>query len=123
MKRTQLASADEVREGEILVKEVEGISIILTRVEGAPYAVENKCPHLGWSMARGSVKGSSLRCPWHGSEFDVCSGANLDWVNAVAGISMPRWSRRIIGMGSKPAPVQTFEVSEESGAVFVSLPD
>jgi nitrite reductase/ring-hydroxylating ferredoxin subunit len=122
MKRVEVASAADVREGEILVKDVDGVSILLTRVEGTVYAVANKCPHLGWSMARGSVEGKVLRCPWHGSEFDVCSGENLDWVNSVAGIKMPGWSRRLIGLGSTPAPVETFEASEESGSVFVSLP-
>lgn len=123
MKRVQVASASEVREDEILSKEVEGVSILLTRVDGTAYAVENKCPHLGFSMARGSVQGKTLRCPWHGSEFDVCSGDNLDWVNAVVGIKVPGWSRKLISLGSKPAPVRTFEASEESGSVFVSLPD
>ena len=123
MKRIEVANSADVRENKILVARVDGLLLILTRVDGRAYAVENKCAHLGWSMARGSITGSTLRCPWHGSRFDVCSGKNVDWVNAFAGVPMPRWAQGLMALGKEPAPIRTFETSEESGRVFVSVPD
>jgi nitrite reductase/ring-hydroxylating ferredoxin subunit len=118
---TDVASAEDVREAASLVAKVGGVRLLLTRVQGKVYAVEDRCPHLGVSMARGSIDGSVLRCPWHGSTFDVCTGQNLDWIKSVAGVSVPQWSRALIGMGRRPAAVRTFEAREEEGRVLVDV--
>ena len=121
MKRIDAASSADVQEDAIFVATIEGMNLILTRVDGKAYAVENKCAHLGWSMARGTVDGATLECPWHGSKFDVCSGKNLDWVSSFAGVSMPRWTRGLIALGKDPAGLRTFETTEEAGRVFVTV--
>jgi hypothetical protein len=36
---------------------------------------------------------------------------------------MPRWAQGLMALGKEPAPIRTFETSEESGRVFVSVPD
>jgi len=123
MKRVDVADSSRVTEGAILAVRAEGLAVLLTRVGGQAYAVENKCSHLGWSMARGSIEGSALQCPWHGSKFDVCTGENLDWVNGFAGVPMPGWTHRLIALGKQPAGIRTFETAEESGRIFVTLPD
>lgn len=123
MKHLEVATSTDVRENELLAVQVAGLSLIVTRVAGHARVVENKCSHLGWSMARGSVSGSTLKCPWHGSTFDVCSGQNLDWVGAIAGVPLPRWTRSLIALGKKPAPIRTFVASEESGRVFIDVPN
>jgi nitrite reductase/ring-hydroxylating ferredoxin subunit len=122
MKRIQIAKSTDVREGEIFECNADGTGLILTRIAGRTYAVENKCAHLGWSIAKGQVVGSTIQCPWHGSKFDVCSGKNLDWVSSFAGVPMPRWTHRLIALGKQPASIRIFETSEASGVVFVSLP-
>jgi len=121
MKRVRVAEPGQVREGELLAVKAEGIAILLTRVNGAVHAIENKCPHLGLSMARGSLMDGVLRCPWHGSRFDVCTGRNVDWVNAVVGIPMPRWTHRLIALGREPAPVKTLAVEHDEQHVFVII--
>lgn len=43
--------------------------------EGEPFAVSNRCRHLGASLGRGKVDSDGcLECPWHGALFDVGSG-------------------------------------------------
>ena len=74
MKRIDVASSSDVRENELFVTEAGPIAVILTRVAGRVYVVENRCAHLGWSMARGTVSRWVIRCPWHGSRYDVRSG-------------------------------------------------
>ncbi len=123
MARIEVARSEDVREGAIYATQVDKRSIIVTRVEGRAYAVENKCAHLGWSMAKGTVSGSTLQCPWHGSKFDVCTGKNLDWVGSFAGVPTPQWTHRFIALGKEPAPIHAFETSEESGSVFVDFPE
>jgi nitrite reductase/ring-hydroxylating ferredoxin subunit len=122
VKLLEIAKSTDVEEGKMFLAQADALQVILTRVEGRAYAVENKCAHLGWSMARGSITGSTIQCPWHGSKFDVCSGENLDWVHTFAGIAMPHWSHGLIALGKQPAPIQTFELVEESGQISISMP-
>lgn len=101
---------------------IEGVSVVVARVDGRACAVLNKCPHVGLPLAGGKREGNAIVCPWHGSRFDLCSGENLDWVQGVAGIKLPSWSRQIIALGKKPTPVQSFPVTEEDGKLYIELP-
>jgi nitrite reductase/ring-hydroxylating ferredoxin subunit len=122
MSRVEVAKSGDVHEGKLHAVRAGERSILLTRIDGKVRAIENKCPHLGLPLARGKVVDGTVRCPWHGSRFDICSGKNLDWVSAVAGIPLPQWSRPLVALGKQPAPVCTFETAEESGSVFVVTP-
>jgi nitrite reductase/ring-hydroxylating ferredoxin subunit len=116
-----VASSADIKENASYPVQVNGVRLLLTRVDGAVRAVENRCPHLGLSMTRGKVEGKVIHCPWHGSTFDACSGENLDWITAVAGMKVPDWSRSLIAFGKKPAPLRTFPAREENGRVLVEV--
>ena len=120
--RVRIASGAEIREGELHATEVDGERLLLTRVGGAVHAVVNRCPHMGMKMTRGEICDGVLKCPWHGSRFDVRTGANVDWVNAFAGIPMPKWTHGMISMGKTPAPLKTVLTEEDGGDVYVRLP-
>lgn len=121
MNKTEVAKSAQIQAGEVHLVSAGGHSIALTRVDGAVCAFENKCPHLGLSLARGKIENGAITCPWHGSRFDICTGKNLDWVNSVVGIPLPQWTHNLIALGKSPAPVRTFVVSETAGTVFVDL--
>lgn len=121
MSQTEVAKSEQVREGAVHVASANGKSIALTRVKGAVQAFENKCPHLGLALSRGKIEGGSITCPWHGSKFDMCSGKNLDWVNAFVGIKMPDWTHGMIAMGKKPAGLTTVKASESNGTVYIDM--
>jgi nitrite reductase/ring-hydroxylating ferredoxin subunit len=44
-------------------------------VAGRVCATQSKCTHRGGPLDKGPLDGSTVTCPWHGSQFDVCSGA------------------------------------------------
>jgi nitrite reductase/ring-hydroxylating ferredoxin subunit len=46
--------------------------------EGAVAAVDNRCPHMGFPLHRGSVQDGILTCHWHHARFDLCSGCTFD---------------------------------------------
>jgi len=119
--RVRIASGTEVREGELHAAETGGQRLLLTRVDGQVHAVINRCPHMGMKMTRGEICEGVLKCPWHGSRFDVRTGENMDWVNAFAGIPMPKWTHGLISMGKAPAPLQTIPAEEDGGDVYVRL--
>ncbi len=51
--------------------------VLLCRVEGQVHALADTCPHEAISLSLGSLCGHRLRCPLHGSEFDVRTGEVL----------------------------------------------
>ena len=115
----EVAPSIDVQEGRLCQVKVDGQAVLLSRVKGKLCAFSAKCPHIGLSLAKGTVVDGTIRCPWHGSRFDMQTGANLDWTNAFAGMPMPKWSHGLISFGKKPAPLVMFEVSEKDGSVFI----
>jgi 3-phenylpropionate/trans-cinnamate dioxygenase ferredoxin subunit len=54
--------------------EVEGRGLLLCNGDGAPYVIENVCPHTAVSLAGGVLQGTVLECPHHGGRLDVRDG-------------------------------------------------
>ncbi len=51
------------------------VSICLLRRGNEVYAFGEWCTHLGGPLADGQLDGNLVTCPWHGSQFDVTTGA------------------------------------------------
>ena len=52
--------------------------------EGEVYAVDNRCPHMGFPLHMGSLCDGILTCHWHHARFDLQSGGTLDpWADDV----------------------------------------
>jgi nitrite reductase/ring-hydroxylating ferredoxin subunit len=51
--------------------------VAVFNVSGHLCATQAKCPHQQGPLVEGHIAGSTVTCPWHGSEFDVCTGAVL----------------------------------------------
>ncbi len=48
------------------------------------YALDNRCPHLGFPLDRGSIEDGILTCHWHHARFDITSGCTFDlWADDV----------------------------------------
>jgi nitrite reductase/ring-hydroxylating ferredoxin subunit len=118
--KVKAARADEIAEGKSKCVKLDELRILLIKEKGEIFALENRCPHFGLSMEKGAIRNGNITCPWHGSSFDVKTGANVDWVNSVAGITLPRWSQKLVAMGKEPQSVRAFPVTVENGTVFVN---
>lgn len=46
-------------------------------VAGSFCATQAKCTHQGGPLNEGKLQGSTVTCPWHGAQFNVCTGAVL----------------------------------------------
>jgi nitrite reductase/ring-hydroxylating ferredoxin subunit len=51
---------------------------VVTGGEAAWYALDNRCPHMGFPLDRGSVEDGILTCHRHHARFDLASGCNFD---------------------------------------------
>jgi 3-phenylpropionate/trans-cinnamate dioxygenase ferredoxin subunit len=48
--------------------------ILLANVGGQFYAVDDTCTHEDASLSRGALRGEWVKCPLHGSRFNVRTG-------------------------------------------------
>ena len=55
-----------------------GHAIAVFHHEGQVYAVDNRCPHMGFPLDRGSVSDGILTCHWHHARFDLSSGGTFN---------------------------------------------
>jgi nitrite reductase/ring-hydroxylating ferredoxin subunit len=98
-----------LKENEFLLRDVPPGSTVLVgevavfNVDGDRCATEAKCTHRQGPLGEGTLEGSTVTCPWHGSQFNVCTGAVL--------------------RGPATQPLRTYSVTIEGelGRVDVSL--
>ena len=74
----RLARLDALADGSLTRREYRGTAVLLCRVGERVHAVADRCTHEDVSLSLGSLCGHRLRCPLHGSAFDVRSGEALD---------------------------------------------
>ena len=55
-----------------------GHTIALFVHDGHVSAVDNRCPHMGFPLSRGTVKDGILTCHWHHAKFDLAGGCTFD---------------------------------------------
>mgnify|MGYP001186267802 CR=1 FL=1 len=46
-------------------------------VAGSFCATQAQCTHRQGPLSEGKLDGSTVTCPWHGAQFNVCTGAVL----------------------------------------------
>src|SRR5271169_417170 len=52
--------------------------------QGRVYAFDNRCPHMGFPLDRGSIEDGILTCHWHHARFELASGCTFDlWADDV----------------------------------------
>ena len=61
--------------------------ILVIHDRGHIFALDNRCPHMGFPLERGSVEDGILTCHWHHARFDLESGCTFDlWADDVANV-------------------------------------
>lgn len=73
----KMATLDELPPGSAKEVEHDGRIFALFNISGNYYAIDGICPHQGGPLAEGEVSGTVVTCPWHGWQFDVCTGQAL----------------------------------------------
>lgn len=78
------AELEEVQNAGCLSVRVDGHVLALVAHGGKVYAVDNRCPHMGFPLDQGSVHDGILTCHWHHARFDLESGGTFDpWADDV----------------------------------------
>jgi nitrite reductase/ring-hydroxylating ferredoxin subunit len=95
-----VAELGDWRDGRKVVR-VEDRQIALFDRGDRVYAVDNRCPHMGYPLSMGSVRGETLTCDWHNWKFCLTDGACTRGEEAV----------------------RSYDVRLEGGRVLVNLRD
>jgi 3-phenylpropionate/trans-cinnamate dioxygenase ferredoxin subunit len=64
----------DLQEGSMKLVDVKGTPILLVKVVGKIFAIDNRCPHMGCSFSGGSLDGKVIICPCHDWRFNLESG-------------------------------------------------
>jgi len=90
-----------LQDGEKRAIRIEGVDVLLCRVDGQYYALANNCSHARQALDAGRLRGYEITCPLHGARFDIRTGKCLAAPATLA--------------------LQTFPVVVESGKLSVSV--
>lgn len=60
---------------------LDGKPVAVFRTKDGWSAIGDTCPHMGTSLADGSLSGGAVECPWHHWRFDLATGRSTerDW--------------------------------------------
>ena len=96
--RHSVSRLDELVEGRGKEFVVAGRVVAVFLCDGIVSATDGICPHAGGPLAQGMVRQQVVTCPWHGWQYNVCTGQHR--IN-------PRIS------------VETFAVTVDDGVVYI----
>ena len=74
LKRVKIGAADELTPGSSKIVVVGERKIAVFNVDGELHAIEDRCPHRGASLGKGTRNGFVVTCPLHKWEFDLRTG-------------------------------------------------
>ncbi len=137
MAKHVVATVSEIAPGGRKLVEVKGRTIVLFNLAGEFFALSNRCPHQGGSLAQGQLTclvessapgeyrtsrhGEIIRCPWHQWEYDIRTGKS--WVDprSVRARSFPVTVEPGARLAEGPYVAETFLVSVEDEYVVVEM--
>jgi nitrite reductase/ring-hydroxylating ferredoxin subunit len=91
----KVASRKDIPAGKMKLVKANGTPILFANIEGEYYAIGNKCTHRGCKLSGGALNGEIVKCPCHGSSFNVKTGEVVH------------------GPATKPEPKYIVKVEEE----------
>jgi len=74
MNRVKVANTSELGPGEMMGLDIKGNQLLLVNLDGKFYATDGRCTHMMGKLWEGSLRGKIVKCPRHGTEFDVTTG-------------------------------------------------
>jgi nitrite reductase/ring-hydroxylating ferredoxin subunit len=97
-----IEGATEMKPGQMRLLHCNNRRIVLARTDEGFAAFDDHCTHKGGPLSDGALICNTVQCPWHGSQFDVTTGANK--------------------AGPAEKPINTHPTELRDGKVFVTLP-
>lgn len=97
----KIGSAKELAYNRLKGVEIDGNLILVVNLAGNFFAIGDKCTHMGCKLSGGKLDGETVRCPCHGSVFNVRTGE--------------------VVKGPAKKPVLSFNVTVENGELSIEM--
>jgi nitrite reductase/ring-hydroxylating ferredoxin subunit len=78
MSKVKIAGKTEINQAGCKVFQVNGHTLAVFNTPEGLFAVDNRCPHMGFPLDKGTIKDGILTCHWHHARFDLASGGAFD---------------------------------------------
>src|SRR6516164_5919110 len=83
------ASLAELQEKRMMTVRGEDRPLLLCSHEGKVFALDNRCPHMGFPLSKGSILEGILTCHWRHARLDLCRGCTFDlWADDAPGFEV-----------------------------------
>ena len=119
MAKVKIATTNTIVANKVLKIKANGQSVLVAKVGDKHCAIANKCPHFGLPLAKGKFENGVITCPFHGSQFEICGGKNVAWVENFVGIPLPEIAQNMLALGKSPKDVASFTVTQEGNDLFI----
>jgi nitrite reductase/ring-hydroxylating ferredoxin subunit len=82
--RIRVGTVDEVKQHGAMVVAGSDRPLAVFYHQDCIYAIDNRCPHMGFPLHRGTTQDGILTCHWHHARFDLASGCTFDlWADDI----------------------------------------
>ena len=111
----EVCSSEDIPDGGMKAFPVKGREVLIAKAANKIYAASDICPHMKARLSRGTLEGTTVTCPRHGSRFDLKDGHVVQWTN-LSGITLT-----IGKLFRSPRPLEIYPVKVEGGKVHIEL--
>ena len=87
--------------GEKISSQIGDREILVCRVKAGYFALDSRCSHSAWPLAKEPIEGNEIVCTLHGARFDVCDGCPT--------------------AGPTSKPLATYPIEFREGELYVSI--
>ena len=80
----KVGKLSDFQDNKCMALNVAGKTILFMQDRGRVFALDNRCPHMGFPLDKGTLKNGVLTCHWHHARFEICGGGAFDiWADDV----------------------------------------
>ena len=102
MAKVVVGKTSDIQEGNLVHLTASGKEVVVTKLDGNYYAIDNICTHAGAELHEGQLDNNELTCPWHGAKWDIKTGS-------------------LIAFPQKLNPLQSHKVLVENDTLFIEV--
>jgi nitrite reductase/ring-hydroxylating ferredoxin subunit len=86
---------------------ITGHGVVVFLHNGGIHAVDNRCPHMGFPLSKGTVHNGILTCHWHSWQFDLAGGGCLSPTEADVAVYPVKVDKGTVMVNLTPFPKET----------------
>ena len=78
MSKIKLINVNDIKNDDMLQVSINGENYLVAKINDRFFVTSDMCTHEDAELTMGCLKGTTVKCPLHGSYFDLTSGLALN---------------------------------------------